>query len=239
MAPWCPFHKLPSEAVPDADLLALLQQLCNDLHNRVIIISGRDYETLDAWLGHLPLDMVAEHGAWYKEQGKEWRHRRDLSNQWKSDVRPIMDIFASRTPGAFVEEKSYSLAWHYRRVETGLGQLRANELSADVSHFLTDRGLQLLMGDKVIEIKSTAVNKGKAVQRWLDKEEYNFILAIGDDHTDEDTFKAVPAESITIKVGSHLSAASYYLADYQQVRLLLQQLNAVSPAFSTPSLNRE
>ncbi len=219
-----PFHNQVMAAVPDEELMHLLKTLSNDPNNDVVVISGRDYQTLDKWLGSLPIDMIAEHGAWYKDHGKFWRSRRDLNNDWKQEIHNVMNQFARRTPGASIEEKSYSLAWHYRRVEDGLGNLRAHELMSDIRHFVSDRGLQLLQGDKVIEVKSIAINKGKAAKRWLEKENYDFIVAIGDDHTDEDTFKAMPEDAITIKVGSNLSAATYYLNNHEDVRSLLREL---------------
>lgn len=219
-----PFNKNVMGAVPDADLLQLLEDISSDKHNKVVITSGRDYQTLDKWLGHLPIDIIAEHGAWYKDHGKFWRSKRDLNDNWKQEIFNVMNQYARRTPGASIEEKSYSLAWHYRKVENGLGDLRAQELTADIKHFVSDRGLQLLQGDKVIEIKSIAVNKGRAARRWLEKEEYDFIMAIGDDYTDEDTFKAMPEDAITIKVGSTISAATYYLSSYEEVRKLLREM---------------
>jgi trehalose 6-phosphate synthase/phosphatase len=221
-----PFHKQVNAAIPDGELLKILGNLAADPNNTVVITSGRDFKTLDAWLGHLPVDMIAEHGAWYKDHGKQWRHRKDLNNDWKQELGHIMDIFSRRTPGASVEEKSYSLAWHYRRAEEGLGKLRAQELIADVKHYVADKGLQLLQGDKVIEIKSIMVNKGKAAQRWLEKNDFDFVMAIGDDHTDEDTFKAMPEDAITIKVGKNISAATYFLNAHVDVRALLQALCA-------------
>lgn len=218
------FQKQVNAAVPDKELLQLLQTLCEDPHNRVVITSGRDYQTLNSWLGHLKLDMIAEHGAWYKEHGTPWRSRKDLSNDWRNDIYQVMDTYSRRTPGAFIEEKSYSLAWHYRRVEEGLGTSRAQEMMEDIRHFVADNGLQMLQGDKVIEIKNIDVNKGKAARRWLDKEEYDFVMAIGDDHTDEDTFKAMPEDAITIKVGSSMSAAIYFLPTHIEVREFLKEL---------------
>jgi len=219
-----PFHKQVNAAIPDAELLELLSKISSDPSNTVLITSGRDYHTLDSWLGQLPVDMIAEHGAWYKDYGQQWKHRKDLNNDWKHEIRHVMDIYSGRTPGASIEEKSYSLAWHYRRVEEGLGKLRAHELMEDIKHFVSDQGLQLLQGDKVIEVKSMAVNKGKAARRWLDKGGFDFIMAIGDDHTDEDTFKAVPDDAITIKVGKKVSAATYFLDSYLEVRKLLHEL---------------
>lgn len=219
-----PFNKNVMGAVPDAELLQLLQDLCSDKHNKVVITSGRDYQTLDKWLGHLPVDIIAEHGAWYRDHGKFWRSKRDLNDDWKHEIFNVMNHFVRRTPGATIEEKSYSLAWHYRKVEDGLGNLRVQELMADIKHFVSDRGLQMLQGDKVLEIKSIAVNKGRAATRWLEKDSYDFMMAIGDDHTDEDTFKAMPEDAITIKVGSTMSAATYYLGNYEDVRKLLREM---------------
>lgn len=222
-----PFNKNLLGAVPDEPLLDLLKKLSADPQNKVVITSGRDYQTLDKWLGHLPVDIIAEHGAWYKDHGKFWRSRRDLNDAWKQEIYNVMNQYARRTPGAAIEEKSYSLAWHYRKVENGLGDLRAQELTADMKHLVADRGLQLLQGDKVIEVKSISVNKGRAAKRWLEKEEYDFVMAIGDDHTDEDTFKVMPEGAITIKVGSNISAATYFLSNSEEVRaLLLEMINS-------------
>ncbi|HXS37771.1 MAG TPA: bifunctional alpha,alpha-trehalose-phosphate synthase (UDP-forming)/trehalose-phosphatase [Flavipsychrobacter sp.] len=233
-----PFQKQVDAAVPDEELLHLLTLLSSDPHNKIVITSGRDYHTLDAWLGHIPVDMIAEHGAWYKEQGKIWRSRRDLSDEWKQEIYSALDVYARRTPGAFIEEKSYSLVWHYRKAEAGLGRLRAHELMEDIRHVVTDRGLQMLQGDKVIEIKNMAINKGKAAKRWLEKDNYDFTMAIGDDHTDEDTFKAMPDDAITIKVGSNASAATYFLHSYREVRALLQEM-CLSISFEKEDHNLE
>ncbi len=225
-----PFNQQVMGAFPDPELLDLLLALCNDPKNKIVLTSGRDHETLEHWLGHLKLDMIAEHGAWYKDYGKAWKHKRDLSAEWKGEIMNVMNLYARRTPGATIEEKSYSLAWHYRKVEQGLGTLRANGLMMDVHHFIGDRGLQILQGDKVIEIKSNAVNKGRAARRWLERETFDFIMAIGDDQTDEDTFKEMPPEAFTIKVGSNLSAAKYFLIGNVEVRNLLKDLMAAAPA---------
>jgi len=230
-----PFQQQVQAARPDPALLSLLQELSSDPNNKVVITSGRDYQTLENWLGHLPLDMIAEHGAWYKDHGRSWRSRRDLNNEWKQEVKNVMDIYVNRTPGALIEEKSYSLAWHYRKTETGLGTLRAHELMEDIQHFVADHGLQMLQGDKVLEVKSISVNKGRAAKRWLDKDNFDFIMAIGDDYTDEDTFKAMPEDAITIKVGNHVSAATYFLHSHEEVRLLLREMSETSSELTAES----
>lgn len=211
-------------ASPDQELYQLLRSLCADPANEVVMISGRKHETLSEWLGHLKLDLIAEHGAWHKKQGSKWHKLPGLTDAWKQEIFSILETYTDRTPGSFIEEKSYSLVWHYRKVEVGLGELRANELMGTLRYYTSDKGLQVLPGDKVIEIKNVEINKGRAAVNWLHDREFDFVMAIGDDHTDEDIFKALPEDAITIKVGSQVSAARYYLRNFQEVRHFLTTL---------------
>jgi trehalose 6-phosphate synthase/phosphatase len=170
------------------------------------------------------MDLIAEHGAWTKKQGTRWKKIPGLTDQWKQDIYPTLDTYTDRTPGAFIEEKSYSLVWHYRKVEEGLGELRANELVNTLRYYTKDKGLQLLPGDKVIEVKNVEINKGRAAINWLQDRPFDFVMAIGDDHTDEDIFKALSEDTISIKVGSQVSAARYYLRNFHEVRQFLATL---------------
>jgi len=219
------FQKVPSAAGPDKRLLRLLDDLCADERNRVFITSGRDYATLEAWLGELPLGMIAEHGAWTRDDAGRWTHRPELTDVWKSEIRAVMEVYADRTPGALIEEKSYSLAWHYRRADADLGETRARALAEDIAHFVAARGLSVLMGNKVVEVKMQSVNKGTAARTLLEAHPADFVLAIGDDRTDEDTFKALPSTAFSIKVGTAAeSDARFMVEDYEAVRALLRAL---------------
>ncbi|MGI4727679.1 MAG: bifunctional alpha,alpha-trehalose-phosphate synthase (UDP-forming)/trehalose-phosphatase [Janthinobacterium lividum] len=223
------FHADPQKASPDEKLYQILQNLTADPLNKVVIISGRDYETLEKWFGYLPITLIADHGAWQKLNG-DWERIPALDASWKKQIQPVLETFADRTPGSFIEEKTYSLAWHYRNVESGLGDLRAGELINNLRFSVVDKGLQILPGNKVIEVKNMEINKGKSVTALLHSQDYDFAMAIGDDHTDEDTFKAMPDNSATIKVGNNSSAAKYYLNNVQEVRLLLEGFVAEVPA---------
>jgi trehalose 6-phosphate synthase/phosphatase len=218
------FQPEPQLAKPDRELTGLLKKLAGDKQNRLVIISGRDKPTLDKWLSHLPLDIIAEHGVWFKEQDAKWETIANLKTTWKKEIRSIMDLYVSRTPGSFIEEKDYSLVWHFRKVETGLGELRSRELLSHLNYLTTNKNLQVLEGDMVVEVKSSAVNKGAAALRWLEKFPHDFTMAIGDDWTDEDTFKVMPEKSFTIKVGSTSSAANYNTPSYKEVRSFLKNL---------------
>lgn len=220
-----PFQTDPLAAYPDPELLALLERLCSDPANRLVIISGRKKDTLDNWLQGLALDIIAEHGAWLKRQDEDWRPAHGLTNEWKDVFAPLLKKYELRTPGTFIEEKSFSLAWHYRKTEKGLGELRARELVEDLKYRAATMGLQILEGNKVLEVKSMHINKGNAAKEWLKRyPRTEFVCAIGDDQTDEDTFKAMPKRAITIKVGQGISAATYFLKNAFEARRYLAGL---------------
>src|SRR3546814_19993346 len=122
---------------------------------------------------------------------------------------PVMENYADRTPGAFIEEKSYSLSWHYRKAETGLGEQRAMELEDNLKFFAEDEELQNLQGEKVIEVKSNLINKGKAAEFWLEEDSYDFVMALGAAFTDEYTCRELPDDTVPIQVGIKISEYTY------------------------------
>lgn len=230
------FNPHIEKAMPDEELRSIIQNLCFDPANRVVVISGRNHRTLNEWFGEFNLDLIAEHGAWRKFHETGWQSISGLNDAWKKDIYPILELFTERTPGTFIEEKDFSLVWHFRRADNGLGELRAGELMNYLRYLATDRGLQILPGNKVIEIKNIEINKGKAVLDWLHNQEFDFILGMGDDHTDEDIFKSLPDNAISIKVGRSNSAASYYLNNFKDVRRFLSNLGSDANVDATSKL---
>jgi trehalose 6-phosphate synthase/phosphatase len=219
-----PFNNDPLKAVPDEALFRLLQQLYEDPKNKIVLISGRKRETLSEWFGWLPVSLIAEHGAWIKESNEDWQSDEALGKGWKKNILPILQQYEMLTPGSFIEEKDYSLAWHYRMADAGLGERRAQEIINNLENVISGQDLQILEGNKVLEIKSALINKGKAAENYLKKNPAGFILAIGDDLTDEDTFRAMPQGAVTIKVGAGLSEATYFLKDIAATRSFLEKL---------------
>ncbi|CAN5567863.1 bifunctional alpha,alpha-trehalose-phosphate synthase (UDP-forming)/trehalose-phosphatase [soil metagenome] len=222
-----PFTDEPQKAIPNEELITILQNLTADERNRVVIISGRDRNTLSEWLGQLNVDFICEHGVWLRGRGEEWRMIEQLTDGWKQEILPVLEFYVDRTPGSLIETKDYSLVWHYRKVETGLGELRTRELSSHLKYISSNMNLQVLEGDMVVEIKNAGVNKGKAALKWLHEFPSEFIMAIGDDWTDEDTFKVMPEEAITIKVGGNSSEAKFSVHSPKDVRKLLTELTQV------------
>ena len=216
-----PYAENPQGAIPDEELKSLLKGLANLPDTRVVVISGRDRETLTRWIGDLGVDMIAEHGVWYKEKSGRWKMVDTLSTDWKKEILPILQSHTDRTPGSLIEEKDYSLAWHYRKVETGLGELRAREIISHLKYMAQNMNLQVLEGDKVVEIKNVEVNKGRAAHRWFSKYPTDFVFCCGDDNTDEDTFQKLPERTYTIKVGNKPSTARYRVRTVQEMRMIL------------------
>ncbi len=211
------FDPDPQAVSPDQELLTILEHLVSQSENKLVINSGRDRDTLERWLGHFPIDMAAEHGVWMKQSGK-WTRNPNLSKSWMPEVKSMLEDLVERTPGSFIEEKDFSLAWHYRRIDKDLGEKRVREFRDVLLYFTHNQDVQVLEGNKVVEIKNAGVNKGNATLTWSQQEAWDFILAMGDDETDEDIFRNLPADAFTVKVGLHQTTARFNLPGVQEVR---------------------
>ena len=219
-----PFAEKPERAKPDSELLSTLKALTNDTKNEVVIASGRDKEALHMWFGDLNLGLIAEHGVWFKENKESWKMIEPLRNDWKKEIRQFLELYADRTPGSFIEEKEFSLVWHYRKADPELGQIRARELIDDLVNLTANLNLQVLEGNKVVEVKNAGINKGRAALQWIAREDWDFIMAVGDDWTDEDIFEVLPETAYSIKVGLGPSKANFNLDSTVDVKLLLKEL---------------
>lgn len=219
-----PFAEDPGLARPDADLLQVLAGLIEDPANNVMIISGRSRHDLDSWFGHLAISLVAEHGLWLRPKVGDWRLLKHISTDWKERVRPILQLYVDRLPGALLEEKEFCLAWHYRRADPEQASLRAKELLDDLAGYTRNIDVQVLQGNKVLEIRSTGVNKASAALEWLAGRAPEIILAVGDDWTDEELFRALPPTAFSVRVGLAQTAARFHLGSHTAVRRLLRDL---------------
>ena len=218
------FQNNPVDASPDDALYELLDKLATDENTEVVIISGRDRNTLEQWFAHKKYSIITDHGVWLRRGISEWQELELLRTDWKEHIRPVMENFVDRTPGTFIEEKNYSLAWHYRKADEDMTVIRTRELKMVLTSFVADNGLSVLDGDKVLEVKSSSVSKGKAVAKLLTKANFDFIAAFGDDWTDEYMFEELPDEAYTVKVGNKKTIARYYVEDPAAIRNLLRLL---------------
>lgn len=201
------FKEDPEEAFPDEEILEFLYRLISDNKNYVVIISGRDKATLEKWFGNLNIVLVAEHGAATKENGI-WQELIQKVN-WDDEIISILNEFVDKTLGSHLEIKKTALVWHFRNVDEGLAVLREQQLINTLISPCNRCGLQIMRGNKILEIKSPVCSKGIEIKRLLENRQYDFILAIGDDVTDEDMFRALPDNAFSIKVGTISYGAKY------------------------------
>jgi trehalose 6-phosphate synthase/phosphatase len=221
-----PITRLPEEAYPRPETLALLEKLTADTRNTCVIVSGRHHRVLDDWLGRLPLDFAAEHGAQRRLAGGAWEMTGALpDDSWKVEVQDVMRRYAEALDGAFTEEKPAAVGLHYRAVADQTKAAAAmDELCSRLEPLARRRSLRVLHGKKVVEVVPATVDKGSAATFWLNQKQWPFILAAGDDVTDEALFAAVPSEAWSVKVGDGPTAARLSVGTQAEFIALLESL---------------
>jgi trehalose 6-phosphate synthase/phosphatase len=219
------FQPLPDRARPSDRLLNALRTIANQPRTTVTIISGRRHYDIDRFLGGLPLKLIAEHGAMVKEDGK-WKKQVVDYGLWKRSVMPIFNRITLNCPNSFVEEKEFSLTWHYRNAQPEAGYSHSRELIQALENSARSFHLRIIEGDKIVEVMNRDIDKGKAINKVMEHNDYDYILSIGDDRTDEDMFRVLKncTNAFTVKVGGGKTLAKYKLESVSEVLSLLDQL---------------
>ena len=224
-----PFSKVPELAIPDSQTMQRLKELVENPKNIVVIISGRDKNFLEEWFSALNIHLIAEHGAFQKSPGQAWSCAIDSDQTWKSSFLPIMQRYADHCIGVFIEEKFSSLVWHYRNSPLEIGKQKAKELREELREMVShENKLQVLEGNMIVELKRTGYDKGIAALKFISDRTFDFIIAIGDDKTDEDIYRLLPSEAVTIKIGITSSIAKYNLATQNDVSRIIAKLIRIS-----------
>jgi trehalose 6-phosphate synthase/phosphatase len=200
------FELHPDLAQPTPEIRKLLRSLASLPQTSVHIVSGRRRRNLEQWFGRLPIHLCAEHGYLARAPGEEWRTLIDLDLSWLRPIERLLRRVAADVPGAHVERKSCSVAWHYRQAEPEYGSWRARELLNDLHQHLQGAAAEILQGHQVIEVRAQGVDKGVYVRSLFPdgKESTHFVLGLGDDRTDHDLLDALPSGSIAGHVGGLL-----------------------------------
>jgi trehalose 6-phosphate synthase/phosphatase len=211
----------PEKAKPTPELLATLGRLA--VSSDVVLMSERPRAVLEPWFGHLDITLMAEHGAWIREPGGDWYMAAPQANDWKPRVRDLMELYADRLPGAVVEDKEFTLAWHFRRSDSDLAMLRSRELADHLISLTETSDLKIVEGRYVIEVRPSHINKASRCQPFLARD-YDFILALGGENSDEELFKILPPFAYSIRVGLSKSHARFNVYSPTHARELLEAL---------------
>jgi len=224
------FSSRPEQAKPDMELLELLTDLANDPRNTVVIVSGRDRNILEKWFGDIEnLYLVASHGLWfYEPDQKQWDMTVSLDNKWIDSIRPILESYTDRMPRSFIEDKEYSLAWHYRQCDPDMVCLKLREVKETLVSMTESTTLMLQEGNKVLEIKDSRFNKGFLASIIIHKKDFNFVFGAGDDFTDEDLFSILPEDAFSIKIGNGNTSAKYRLESWRAMRPIIKKFADIS-----------
>lgn len=210
---------------PDKGLLDLLKKLSNNPKNKIVILSGRQKYDLEQNFANINVGLIAEHGALIKRNG-EWENIEPLDTDWMTKILPIIEFYVDRTPRSFIQQKEFSIVWNYKNVNKKLADIRSIELKNTLKNMAlsTNMNLNILQGAKFIEIKQAGINKDRALSFWLDEKNWDFILAAGDDITDESVFEVLPHNSYSIKVGLTPTEAKWYIDSSEKLIRLLKKL---------------
>ena len=217
------FQSTPMQAYPSRKLKNILQKLSQLPNTEIVIISGRDHQTLDRWLGNLNVNLVGDHGLWYKTKDSEWRKTISIDSDWKDRMRHVLEIYVDRMPGSFIEEKTHSVALHYRKCEPEMVSNKMSEIKDALFSIKGNYPIEIQEGHMVLEIKDQRVNKGNATYLFTNHKDYDFMFAAGDDVTDEDMFKVLK-EAVTIKIGYGYTLANHRLQTVKEFRELLEDI---------------
>ena len=201
---------------PCAELLESLRKLTEDKHNAAVcIVSGRQRATLDSWFAEAVPDaaLLAEHGYWYKAPSgvntspREWHQLAPVGTEehikkWHEIVMPILEQYTDSTDGSFIKDKGTSVIWHFGDADPDFGSWQAKELMDHLESVLVNDPVDVFPGNGHVEIKPQGVSKGTLVEMYLggDSSDHlkdtgskrvDFILAIGDDRSDEEMFHVI------------------------------------------------
>jgi trehalose 6-phosphate synthase/phosphatase len=202
-----PIAELPSLAVPSEALLKLLRRLADAPNTVVHVVSGRSQESIEPWLGSLPIWLHVEHGLRSRKPDGTWLPPARERPAMFDAAERIIHKCVKRTPGSFAETKAASVSFHYRRVNPLVASGALASLRAELQNSLGS-DIQLLDGHKVLEVRLVDIGKMLAVKLALSAAPSDSLLiAAGDDRTDEDMFVALPATALSIHIGKGPSAA--------------------------------
>jgi trehalose 6-phosphate phosphatase len=214
----------PDQSLPvvDAPLKALVADLLDALGGALAVISGRTLDSLDDLFAPIRLAAAGEHGSAWRISPDAPHESIDVALSLRAMSAGCQALLA-RFPGVGLEVKAHSLVLHFH----GQPTLR-NALAQAVGELCPpETGMALLHAHGMLEIKSSDIDKGVAISRFMVEAPFagRTPVFLGDDVTDEDAFRAINAlGGISVKVGAGPSQARFRLDNDRAVREWLAAL---------------
>lgn len=199
-----PLRATPAEARLEPDLIALLNELSACPGLTLAVVSGRNRDALEDRLAACErVLLVAEHGGWRRSRGP-WERVLDEPTGAIAILTEELRRLESVYPGAVVEEKTWSLAFHLRAVSPDRRATAEGAARERIQAFVTEHPRFAELGGKeIIEVRPARMRKSLAVT-WVREHAGGGarLLALGDDQTDEDMFGALSEGDVAVHVGT-------------------------------------
>lgn len=231
------FQNRPEEVHTPEKVKKILTELTHMSKITVVIISGRTLQELKMLLPLPGLHYAAVHGLVIDLANGELRYW-DKAKDVRSLLENIQHQIKSNLKmqkGLVIEDKEISLAFHYRLIPEAETDNTIATIINIAKQLDKTNSLNIIHGEKVIELRPKGWHKGNAVEYLLStlvSSKHVLPIYIGDDTTDEDAFKQLNDKGITIYVKNHekkATSASYYLSSHKEVISFLEAMvNVIS-----------
>jgi trehalose 6-phosphate phosphatase len=209
-----PLAPTPAQARPSAELLRILKKLGGLPHYKVAVISGRTLSDLANLLPVPGIFLIGGHGVEVRSPAGEVTYLLDHKHITKiiNKLEQLARYCLNDKKGFLLENKGYSLALHYRLAQPSMVQGVLNKFMELSKPLVKKHDLNILLGKKVLEIRPSAIHKGKAVSYLQQLYPHSLAVYFGDDTTDEDAFRALKEGlSILVSPRNRVSAAKFKL----------------------------
>ncbi|EEY63815.1 alpha,alpha-trehalose-phosphate synthase [UDP-forming], putative [Phytophthora infestans T30-4] len=161
---------IPELAYPPQELIWQLSMLTKDPRNTVVLVSARSTSVCEQWFAGLSGNLVlaAEYGVYVKWVGENEYWHCMVSNMdmsWWEHVVPLLEYYTERTPGAYIERKESSVAWHYRDCDLDHGLWQASELLVSLREITRSLPVSVCPGNRYLEVRPQKVSKATLFER--------------------------------------------------------------------------
>ncbi len=220
-----PFSGEFNSVEPTEFLKKIIAEITGNENTDLVINSGRSRKYLDKWLGDLDINMTAEHGTWVKDADtNKWTLMKKVSTEWKEEIMPILEMYNDRLPGASIEEKEYSVAWHYIKADVEQSSFISKELFDNLVSITHNMNIRVEYGSQAIEIYHAGIDKSEIVKYFLDKKKYDFIFLIGNNWSDEELYRILPDHSYSVNIGNIYTDANFMIKDHSEALFFLKSM---------------
>lgn len=209
----------------------ILNELKLPAHLELILMTHHTKDFCITHLSHLPIHLVAEHGAFIQFKGeKTWQVPWGLEEfaLIAPDIIRLFEAYTPCVPGAFIERKQFSLAWNYQQTDPVFGAAQARDLSAAIAQLLENSLFGIYHHQQILEVRPLIANKSHALEQVLNHANYqpeDLLLTIGKDETDEDMYKCYPQQNMGIHVGAPNLFAKYHFSSLEDVQQFLLKIS--------------